>query len=225
MKIQSYFVPLTYQQLLIYGVHVGHSFANSVLFSSWLVYTYTQNILIINLYKTLIMLKVGFVGIGSACISQSPIWFINLDKASGVYVRYAAKSCGEISWTGRWVNGFISNYASLNHLWVRLRFQAASSYKYRQRWAIENRRNWFFTRLSWPRATFVSSVFSSYFPVKESFYLGVPCVGITDTNSPGTYATMPVPGNDDSIICQVFYMTLWLIMFYYLNSIMFLVDS
>lgn len=220
MRPSASLISVTYQQLLTYGVHVGHSFANSVLFSSWLVYTYMQNILIINLYKSLILLKVGFVGIGNACLFQGPIWFINLDRASGVYVRHSAKSCGEISWTGRWVNGFISNYFSLQHLWKRLRHQPKSSYKYRQRWAIENRKHWYFTRLSWPRASFVSSVFSSFFPVKESLYLGIPCLGVTDTNTPGTYVSIPLPGNDDSINCQVFYMIWLLILHYYVSLIM-----
>lgn len=38
---------ITYNQLLLYGVHVGHSFLNSLLYAAWLVYTYTQNILLI----------------------------------------------------------------------------------------------------------------------------------------------------------------------------------
>lgn len=38
---------ITYNQLLVYGIHVGHSFANSILYAAWLVYSYTQNILII----------------------------------------------------------------------------------------------------------------------------------------------------------------------------------
>jgi hypothetical protein len=37
---------ITYMQLLLYGVHVGHSFENSLLYTAWLVYTYTQNLLI-----------------------------------------------------------------------------------------------------------------------------------------------------------------------------------
>ncbi len=53
---------LTLNQLLLYGVHIGHSFSNSILFSAWLVYSYThQNILIINLYKTLLMWRMVFV--------------------------------------------------------------------------------------------------------------------------------------------------------------------
>lgn len=29
-----------YSSLILYGVHIGHTFANSVAFSAWLIYTY-----------------------------------------------------------------------------------------------------------------------------------------------------------------------------------------
>jgi len=32
----------------MYGVHIGHTFSNSLFFSGWLVYTYIRNILIMN---------------------------------------------------------------------------------------------------------------------------------------------------------------------------------
>lgn len=67
---------ITYSQLLLYGIHVGHSFANSLLYSSWLVYSYTKQILIINLYKTFILWKIGFRSVALACWARSPIWFI-----------------------------------------------------------------------------------------------------------------------------------------------------
>lgn len=84
------FLNITYSQLLLYGVHVGHSFSNSVLYSAWLVYTYMQNILIINLFKSIFLLKTGFFGIANACVFRGPVWFINLDKSASLYVKYAA---------------------------------------------------------------------------------------------------------------------------------------
>ena len=48
---------VTYNQLLFYGIHIGHTFSNSLIFSSWLVYSYIKNILIINLYKSIYQWK------------------------------------------------------------------------------------------------------------------------------------------------------------------------
>ena len=64
---------LTYQQLLVYGVHLGHTFANSVLFAAWLVYTYKDQVLIINIFKTFFMMKLGFRCLSSAVYYRCPI--------------------------------------------------------------------------------------------------------------------------------------------------------
>lgn len=41
-----------------------------------------------------------------------------------------------------------------------------------------NRNEWLLARKTWPRAIFVSSVYYSYWPVRESLYLGSPCFGV-----------------------------------------------
>lgn len=172
---------LTYASLILYGVHIGHTFFNSILFSSWLVYTYTQNILIINLFKSILLLRVGFWSINAAVYLQSPIWFINLDKAISTYVKLSAYWCGEFSWTYDWFYGMLSNFFTFLKLFKVLSKYSSLAYKGRQRWASDSY-HWFFTRLSWPRASFVSSVYYSFQPVKEAINLGIPCLGVTDTN-------------------------------------------
>lgn len=204
---------ITYSQLLLYGIHVGHSFSNSILYSAWLVYSYTQNILIINLYKTLLMWKVGFRGIAYACWFRGPVWFINLDTAFSGVVKYAGNMCGEISWTEHWVHGFISNYKTLSGVYHQLQKYSSLAYKGRQRWVSNNLHEWILSRDSWPRAVFVSSVYNSYWPVRESLYFGVPCFGVVDTNTMCNFITMPLPGNDESMDCMVFYMTVYLILY------------
>ncbi len=58
-------------------------------------------------------MKSGLTAITAAVGSYQPIWFINLDQAAGIPVRFLAMTCGEFSATPFWVNGFISNYASV----------------------------------------------------------------------------------------------------------------
>ena len=113
VRISLDIVKFNYNQLMLYGVHVGHSFLNSIFYTTWLVYSYTQNILILNLFKTIIGMKSGLTSITAAVGSYQPIWFINLDQAAGIPVRFLAMTCGEFSATSFWINGFISNYNSV----------------------------------------------------------------------------------------------------------------
>lgn len=52
---------------------------------------------------------------------------------------------------------------------------------------------------------FVSSVYNNYFVVNESTSAGVPCLGITDTDTFAQGCNLAAPGNDDSLDCVVFY--------------------
>ena len=207
MKISSLIshLNITYSQLLVHGIHVGHSFANSILYSAWLVYSYTQNILIINLYKTFFMWKIGLRGIAFACRMRSPIWFINLDQAFAGVIRHMALDCGEFCWTHKWIHGLISNYITLNSVYTKLQSYSSLAHSGRQKWVQHNMQEWILTRKSWPRATFVSSVYHSYWPVRESLYFSIPCFGVVDTNTLCHFINMPLPGNDESMECMVFY--------------------
>lgn len=197
---------ITYIQLLMYGVHVGHSFENSLLYTAWLVYTYCQNLLIMNLYKSIYILRAGLICIRTSCYIKGPVWFINLDKAAELYTKFAATNCGEIGWSSKWVNGLISNYLTLYQVFNKLYKISSTAHKKRQFWATgTNTENWFLTRLTWPRTIFVSSVANSYNPVREALYLGIPCLGVVDTDTYCNIVSIAFPGNDESIECLVFY--------------------
>ena len=87
---------VNYIILLSYGVHIGHTFLNSLRAAAWLVFTFFRNLLIINLFKSLLLLKAGLLCINVACYLYSPIWFINLDQAISMFVKLSASWCGEL---------------------------------------------------------------------------------------------------------------------------------
>ena len=81
----------------------------------------------------------------------------------------------------------------------------SGAYKPKQKWVVSSINEWILSRISWPRALFVSSVYYSYWPVREALFLGIPCFGVVDTNTICDYITIPFPGNDESIKCMAFY--------------------
>lgn len=190
---------------MLYGVHIGHSFKNSVFYTAWLVYTYSQQILILNLFKTLKGMRSGLASLVGTTNSYNPVWFINLDQAAGITVRFTAMSCGEFSATSFWINGFIANYNSVYNTYRKLRKMSFFSYPGRNKNAVDSYNIWYLTRLTWPRTTFISNVSFSYQAAIESQQLGIPCIGIVDSNTYTHVTSIPIPGNDDSIDCLVFY--------------------
>tara|TARA_B100000749_G_scaffold215518_1_gene170379 strand:+ start:1580 stop:1828 length:249 start_codon:yes stop_codon:yes gene_type:complete len=64
-------------------------------------------------------------------------------------------------------------------------------------------------RISWPRLSFISSVFHSYFPAKESLVFEIPAVGVVDTNTLTQSAAPPLPGNDDSSYAIIYYNSMY----------------
>jgi small subunit ribosomal protein S2 len=195
----------SYNQLMWYGVHIGHSFLTSLFYTSWLIYSYTSNILILNLFKTLQGMRSGLSSIIGAVSSYSPIWFINLDQSAGIPVRYLAGSCGEFSVTSFWINGFISNYVSVYNTYRKLKKISWFAHPAKNKNAVDIYKIWYLTRNTWPRTVFISNVNSSYQPAKETISLGIPCIGIVDSNTYTHVVSIALPGNDDSVECLVFY--------------------
>ena len=202
-----YILSLVYWQLLLYGVHVGHSFANSIVFSGWLVYTFRQIILIINLFKTTLSFKNGYIGINQAVNLSGPVWFINLHRSVELYINYFAKQCGEFCYSTYWINGLISNWISLANTFRKLFRMVTGSHKGQFAKLELDSSPWFMGRWSWPRVALVSSVSTSPHPTKECSYLGIPCIGIVDTDISGHIANIATPGNDDSLDCIILYNT------------------
>ena len=202
-----YILSLVYWQLLLYGVHVGHSFANSIVFSGWLVYTFRQIILIINLFKTTLSFKNGYISINHAIGLSGPVWFINLHRSVELYVNYFAKLCGEFCYSTYWINGLISNWISLANTFMKLFRRVSGSHKGKFAKLELDSSPWFMGRWTWPRVALVSSVSTSPHPTKECSYLGIPCIGIVDTDISGHIANIATPGNDDSLDCIVLYNT------------------
>jgi small subunit ribosomal protein S2 len=176
-----------------------------VFYAGWLVFSYCQDILILNLYKTFLGMRSGLTALGAVCKMGGPVWFINLDPAAGIIVRSHAKFCGEFSATSVWINGLISNYNGVYNTFIKFKKIAFSAFTAKNKNAFSLFKPWYFTRSTWPRATFISSVHNSYSPTKESLQLNIPCLGIVDTNVYTHVVSVPIPGNDESIDCLVFY--------------------
>ena len=196
---------IVFTQLISYGVQLGHSVVNSLSFCAWMIRGKRQSIFLIDLFKFNYMLRAGLYMLEAAVRSRKPVWFINLDKTSSLFVKFPALDCGEYWVTENWIKGMISNYFVIKKsflknvnrpfaVWNRKFFLKNSNFSY-----------WGFTRYTWPRFVFVSNVLRSYGPCHEAHRLGIPALGVVDTNTPHNLVSIALPGNDESASALVFY--------------------
>ena len=194
-----------YAQLIKVGIHIGHSYINSLYESGWMVYAFRKELLIINLFKFVTMLKHGFNIINHALNKKAPVWFVNLDQSFDRYTRIAAERCGEFSATLYWIKGMLSNFSQIIKSFRKLK-RLSLFVKNRKNQIFEkNYSRWILTRYTWPRAIFISSIERSYFAAKEANSFQIPSLGIVDTTTDAQASSLAVPGNDDSLDCIVFY--------------------
>lgn len=194
-------------QLLLYGVHIGHRFRNSSLYAGWLVFTYTYKTLIINLYKTILGFRNGYLGYDYCTKSGSPVWFLNLNKAFDIYTNESALRCGEFAYSTYWIHGMISNWLYLSDQMNQLWHYTQDAWKGQFRKLEMDYTPWLLSRWSWPRAVLITSVHTSEWPSHECLVSNTSSIGIVDTNIPGHISNIATPGNDDSLDSMVYYNT------------------
>jgi len=158
---------------------------NAPLFVAWMIYGKRQNLWIINLKLTIYMLSLSVKLVNKLTNQKSPFWFVNQDKKFSQFLEWIGMYCGEVTVSGMWINGMITNYISVG-------------LKYLLKKNLTN-------KLSWPRGVFISSVFFSKSALLECNKTKIVCIGIFDTNILASGAKIAIPGNDDSSDCILFY--------------------
>lgn len=188
---------------LKYHLHIGHSASNSLMLSSWFFFKLKKRIWIINIFKTIIFLKIILKFLNFLVNNEFPFWFINFEYTKRYLFKVNAESCGEFACTQKWVRGFLSNFKSIQ--------KAVKNYTLK-RFAYKKSplktfliKNWIFTRHTWPRGIFLSNIPLNYVICKEANDILLPVVAMVDTNIKSFLFNYPIPSNDDSLegLCYI----------------------
>ena len=183
-------------QLSYYKVFIGHSILNSILLSSWLIFSLRGKITILNLFNTIKMLKLSYVLIKQIVNVGLPLWFINFDLTKENIIKNNALKAGEFYLTRRWIRGLISNYYIIT--------KAFRKYLIKKEFIEINKvkdiyDKWFLTRFTWPRAIFISNIKTSFIVSKEASSIKIPTIALVDTNVKTYLYNIPIGSNDDSL--------------------------
>lgn len=207
-------VSVDIKQLLEAGVHFGHKTSRWHPKMAPYIHSKRQDSHIIDLTKTVEALDKALPFLTEVAASGKQVLFVGTKKQAKDAVKATAEKIGQPYVTERWIGGMLTNVATVNQQIKKLkdlekRMESGDLEKrYNklevQRFAEEieelNHKYGGIKNLNGrPGAIVVVDVLVDEGAVKEAQVLGVPVVGIVDTNADPSAIDYVVPGNDDAI--------------------------
>jgi small subunit ribosomal protein S2 len=201
------------RDLLEAGAHFGHQTRywnpkmNSFIFGA------RNNIHIINLEKTLPALDDALTFVRNTAAKKNKVLFVGTKRSAGKVVKENAERAGMPYVDKRWLGGMLTNYKTIRQSIRRLRDLETQSSdgtfeKLTKKEALSRQRD--LEKLEsglggikemggLPDVLFVVDVDHESIAVTEAKKLGIPVIGIVDTNSNPDGIDYIIPGNDDAI--------------------------
>ena len=204
---------VTMRELLQAGAHFGHQtrFWNPKMGAY--IYGARNKIHIINLEKTLPMFNEALSFVEKLAAGKNKILFVGTKRSAGKIVREEAARCGSPYVDHRWLGGMLTNYKTIRQSIKRLRdletqAQDGTFAKLTKKEALMRTRDLEKLERSLggikdmgglPDALFVIDVDHERIAITEANKLGIPVIGVVDTNSSPEGVDYVIPGNDDAI--------------------------
>lgn len=199
------------KSLLEAGVHFGHQTRRWNPKMAPYIFGSKDKIHIINLDKTAAMMKEALSIAGNVAAEGGRILFVGTKRQASERVAEAAQKCGQYYVNHRWLGGMLTNWKTVSQsikkletLENRLKDENIVLKK-KEVLSIERKIEKFNRALGGvrnmggiPSLLFVLDVTLDKTAVEEARVLGIPVIGICDTNSDPSVVDFPIPGNDDS---------------------------
>ena len=201
------------RQMLEAGVHFGHQTRFWSPKMGPYIFGARNKIHIINLERTLPMFREALNFLGSVAADRRKILFVGTKRQAGKIVREEATRCNCPYVDHRWLGGMLTNFKTVKNSIARLveldemvSTGATMGLTKKETLMLERERAKLNRSLSGiremkglPDALFVIDVDHERIAVSEARKLGIPVVGVCDTNSSPEGIDYLIPGNDDAI--------------------------
>ena len=204
---------VTMRQMLEAGVHFGHQTRYWHPLMAPYIFGERNKIHIINLEKTLPLFNDAMNFISSKAAKGGKILMVGTKRAAQKAVREAAQRAGMPYVDHRWLGGMLTNFKTIKQSIKRLKeleaMQADGSIERfskkealgmsREMDKLERSLGGIKDMEALPDVLFVIDVGYEKNAVNEARKLGIPVVGVVDTNNAPTGIDYVIPGNDDAI--------------------------
>ena len=201
------------RELLKAGAHFGHQtrFWNPKM--APYIFGYRNKIHIINLEHTLPAINAALEFVTRITENKNKILFVGTKRAAGKIIKEQANRAGMPYVSHRWLGGMLTNYKTIRESIRRFRDlqsqQADGTFskltkkegliRLRQMEKLERSIGGIVDMGGLPDALFVIDVDHERIAIQEANKMGIPVIGIVDTNSNPDGVDYVVPGNDDAI--------------------------
>ena len=203
----------TMRQLLEAGVHFGHNTRRWNPKMGPFIFGVRNGIHIIDLQQTVPMLYTALNAARSVASEGGRVLFVGTKRAASDIVAESARKCGQYYVNQRWLGGMLTNWKTisqsiktLKELDEKLSGEALEGLTKKETLQLTRQRDKLEMALGGikemggrPDLVVIIDTNKEDIAIKEAKKLGIPVVGVVDSNSNPTDIDMPIPGNDDAM--------------------------
>jgi small subunit ribosomal protein S2 len=204
---------ISMKQLLEAGVHFGHQTRRWNPKMAEYIYTERNGIYIIDLQKSVGLVDDAYKAIFDIAAEGGKILFVGTKKQAQDAIKAEAERCGMFYVNERWLGGMLTNFKTIRSRIERLKSlekmeEDGTFDVLPKKEVIELRKE--MSKLeknlggikemeTLPDAIFIVDPKKERICVQEAHTLGIPLIGIADTNCDPEELDYVIPGNDDAI--------------------------
>ena len=204
---------VTMKDLLEAGVHFGHQTRRWNPQMKKFIFMERNGIYIIDLQKTLKCILDARAAIEKAVRGGGHVLFVATKKQAKLAVAEESARCGMFYVTERWLGGMLTNFKTIRTSIKRLKdldrmatdgtFEKLAKKEVARLGRERQRLEFAFSGIKempgLPALVFIIDTKKEKIAVAEASRLGIPIVGVVDTNCDPNLIDYPIPGNDDAI--------------------------
>ncbi len=204
---------ISMKQLLEAGVHFGHQTRRWNPKMAQYIFTERNGIYIIDLQKTVRKIDEAYLFVRDIALEGKSILFVGTKKQAQESIESESKRCNMFYVNNRWLGGTLTNFKTIRSRIDRLnaidQMERNGSFEVlpkkeviklvAEREKLEKNLGGIREMKKLPGALFVVDPRKERIAVTEARILGIPIVGIVDTNCDPDEIDYVIPGNDDAI--------------------------
>jgi len=201
------------KQLLEAGVHFGHQTKRWNPKMKEYIFGQRNGIYIIDLQKSLKLFKSAIQFVYELGLQGKAILFLGTKRQAQEAIQEAAQRTGMYYVNQRWLGGLLTNFVTIQKSLKKFReletmrstgqydlFSKKEVARYeRERKKLEKNLSGIKEMAGLPEALFVIDTKLESIAIKEAVKLGIPVIGVADTNCDPDNIDFIIPGNDDAL--------------------------